>query len=225
MGIVAAMVASGVQAAVITFSADETRIWNTPTAAADHIDTEGTAVVAINAGASSATVNGINFMDGTSGSATASGVTMAVAGSGGIWHADSGYTADPQLLPLLYDFAQSGYNSGDVSVDLSGLTVGQEYQLQFIFGQKQSPRSFTVQNAANASNTSPQYDNFDNDWGYYHFKAIWTADSTTQGFDMLSSNRAILNGASLLAIPEPATFGLVGMACTALLGFRRMFRM
>lgn len=230
----AAGAAAGIQAALITYSSTETLVLNAASPNPSVL-TNGTSVLAMNInGASDAVINNITFKAGNN--ITSSGVTgLAAYGTGGgSMTVDAAHNNNPDLNQMLstfiYTTTYSSTTENDaISFDLSGLTVGQQYQVQFFFGQKNAgARHFTIENESNESNVSLEYDNASDTSRYYWVTATWTADNTAQGFDLEAtgtdvSDRALLNGVSLLAIPEPAALGLLGMAFVGLLGARRLF--
>lgn len=118
---------------------------------------------------------------------------------------------DPLVAPIVFNF--------------SGLTIGDQYQAQFFFGQRNVARAFTVENGSNASNISGTITNSaDTGRGGWYFTAEWTADATDQSlvFRPIGNQRAIINGVSLIAIPEPSSYAAIfGMLALAGVVLRR----
>ena len=103
-----------------------------------------------------------------------------------------------------------------MQLNLTGLTVGQDYQLQGLFWD--DGKKFSVRDADNTSNNAV-YES--GDAKGYSWTAIWTADATSKNIEVYRWTRATLAGVSLQAIPEPATFGLFAVFGGAALFIRK----
>lgn len=126
-------------------------------------------------------------------------------------------------------------NDGSVDISLTGLTVGTEYRLQLLHFQppnvNPASRQMILQNADDTTNSSAVYSYFD-DSGVFraaNMTVTFTAASSELNLNLLAAgggtNRAVLNGVVLHAIPEPAHYAAI-FGALALVGvfLRRRFR-
>jgi hypothetical protein len=150
------ILAFGLSSILTGFSANV--VWQTPaTITADtDISTAGTLVSAYNMGGTAVTLNGVTFAEGTftvpSGSLTFG--SMAVGGSS--YYAYNAGSALPAFTALSANYQQliqtsmyQGY--GTVALTLSGLTPGNDYQVQFWINRSDIGASATKFIAGNTS--------------------------------------------------------------------------
>ena len=127
--------------------------------------------------------------------------------------------ADPSYLAIVNDgrYVSAG---GNATATLSGLTSGQQYQLQVFtpfwnanFGTQLISGANTVSMGNTAS--APTY-----------VSGLFTADATTQTFDWTAapgSGYGLFAAVNVFAVPEPSTYAmaLAGLACGGYSLFRR----
>jgi len=127
--------------------------------------------------------------------------------------------ADPSYLAIVNEgrFVGAG---GNATATLSGLTSGQQYQLQVFtpfwnanFGTQLISGANTVSMGNTAS--TPTY-----------VSGLFTADATTQTFDWTAapgSGYGLFAAVNVFAVPEPSTYAmaLAGLACGGYSLFRR----
>lgn len=217
--------------------------WGTPTAIASESDVSvnGTTIIARQAtgspygGYADQTVNGVLF----SGSAnTQNGVTFGLdSGFGGSDQAGYvlGAPGTPGTLSAAYQTMLTGGwfgGGGAGSFSLSGLTVGQDYQLQiWVADYRQFPpnvynrtQTFTAGNTSDPLTflqTNPSGINLGASSGSY-ILGQFTADNTTQTINLFSAQSQQLNAFQLRAVPEPSAVVLGGLGLVGMLGiFRR----
>lgn len=218
------------------------------------LDTSGTLVLAgnlagSNTSSSDYTVNGITFVSKTNGIFSDNGVTATFSGTTALSvNTTPGTAWTNSALNSIFtglatsEFGQPVSNTDSTQVmtmdfSLTGLTIGQEYQLQAMLQQaSNSPLRTTVwQNGSIATPSSNQS-------GYVvpssttagFISMSWTADDTTQDFILLfdydwvndgpGGGRSAINAFTVHAIPEPSTvtLALSALLAAGLLGRRRM---
>lgn len=243
-GVVAVLMVAGtaVQAAVVTYEAPTTIPFNSD---GSFLANDGDLKIAANlAGgntiSSNITINGINFSNNSTGDFSGSGITMDIVATGGGLNAnanDPGYVDAAGLGQLVrglaYSSAASG-EGGEITMSLTGLSIGQEYRLQtFHLQQGTSPaeRALTIQNGSIGTPSDNQSSaiSYSSSYEAAFSSLTWVADATSQDFIFLSTppsgqySRSVLDAAVLDAIPEPATLGLVGGIAVLMIGLRRLF--
>ncbi len=130
--------------------------------------------------------------------------------------------------------ADGGYQIGTLSQTISGLNVGQTYQLSFYQASVQQsgyPGNFTAswdvgfgnQTENSATMVNPSLG--DTPWTLQTMD--FTASSVSQALSFMATATnsyppfLLLDGVSLTAVPEPASFALVGVGVLGLLVLRR----
>lgn len=108
---------------------------------------------------------------------------------------------------------------GTSSITLNSLTIGQQYQTQFWVADFRGNfgRSLTLAGVNSPTLLWAQTNQFDS--GSYAI-GTFTANATSQVISFTSAN-AQVNALTLNAIPEPSTFGMLGLAGAAVLLLRR----
>ena len=242
-GVVAVLMVAGtaVQAAVV-YDAPTTIPFNSD---GSFLANDGVLKIAANlAGgntiSSNITINGINFSNNGTGDFSGSGITMDIVASGGGLNGNAdnpGYVDVAGLGQLVRGVAYSSPASGDggeITMSLTGLTVGQEYRLQTFHlqnGTTPQERALTIQNGSIGTPSDNQSSaiSYSSSYEAAFASLTWVADDTSQDFIFLSTppnnewSRSVLNAAVLDAIPEPATLGLVGGVAVVMIGLRRLF--
>lgn len=190
--------------------------------------------VAGNVGGSATTTFGaVDWLPMTVGnvSTTANGVLVHYAAAGVAWASTpSGfYSGGPSLLN---DGGYSGslQASGvDFTIDLSGLTVGKDYKIQFVLADNRDNNGYATILAKGATVTgdSARYRYSYTAGQFAVITASFTADATTAQFQPgqrwgdAVPNATFLSGIQVLAVPEPSTALLGGLGMLALLRRRR----
>ena len=204
-----------------------TVIWDTPVAiySDSDVSTSGTGQFAFDySSTGNQTVNSVAF----SNAFTQNGVTISVLAD----NSDPssyvvGAPATPMTLSSAYQNMLTGAaykNTGTaMPVTLSGLTVGQDYKVQFWVADYRSyPNNRTE--TITAGNTSGTLAYLNGGSGTYVI-GNFTADGTgSQTFTMLGNESTQINALQLRSVPEPNTAilaGLGGLALFAILRRRR----
>ncbi|MES2706631.1 MAG: hypothetical protein V4726_08520 [Verrucomicrobiota bacterium] len=176
----------------------------------------------------SVTVNGIAFTatPGTSaGGLTGSFYSVNSAGLDIDRDSNLSYATSPMLDSLAYDVIRTGGNGAGMVFNLTNLTIGQPYQVQFIFSASDAARRLYLTSQADAnlagSNNILAY-GVTNGAGL--LTGTFTADAATQTFNFWNtdtgSQRVSVAGFVLQSLPVPEP----GAAALGLLGFLPMFR-
>jgi len=209
------------------------------------VNTTGTLAVAANAGTdltSSPTVNGVTFVGGNN--------TQAVVGAGGETISfnstgnNTGAFGDGEFSGItpIFDLLTGGV-FGTTSVELSGLTIGQDYLIQIFTNDARASRdnNFITGFGDGTGSTTPvafsDLSNVDPDPNVGgsgdSIIGTFTADSTTLSINVFGTNagpggtftaansEAQINGIQLRAVPEPSSALLLGIGSFALLLRRR----
>lgn len=191
-------------------------------------------------GATHSTLNGVTFLAGNYNntlrrqSITANGVTVLVdATSSGLEDADTGallYTKSAALNEV-YDVLGTSLISvggGAIQISFSGLTVGQTYRLQTLHladtGTEGSRDMVYSDGIDTSSPFSMAYTEGVISGGIAN-TLTFTADASTKNISLAAAaagDRSYLNGLSLYAVPEPATFSLMGAALLVICLVRRI---
>lgn len=229
VAMVAALGISGAaSAATITWSSGAAAVENGwgQDLSAGLFDSSGTLVSAENVGGSAYTFDGISF---------AAGSTVFAGGGtydGFAEHVSSGWES------ALTSTGTWGPGGSASTVSLTGLTNLQEYRIQALVYDGRGDATITGRTVSFDGADQGQYANgvSGSTWGdgllvtgTFFADATTTQDFTIDAFyDDGASNvskGAQLNALTLYAIPEPATFGMVGAFGAALLFIRRKLMM
>jgi hypothetical protein len=218
--------------------------WNTPQniSGVSDVSTSGTLIGAANVGdvgVPSTTVNGVTFMSfAAPGGNGTSGMFTMTAGGGGVFQSNTG-GASPNppfsTLPANYQTLLSSYVVplfSPVTLTMSGLTIGMQYQFQF--WSNLSSQSFSYQISATAGNSISLGSNADHaDGGLGQWvTGTFTADAIFQSIDFIGDGDGgflnafqlrLLDGAT--SVPESGnTLALLGIAVSGLSIARRKLR-
>lgn len=192
------------------------------------VSTTGTLVTAAYMGnAGSQVVNGVTFSAAaaTAGTSSYTGFTLstidAVAGTQP-GSGPSGVTGS--YATILDQMAENFIGGTTLTLTLTGLTLNQEYQLQFWAADYRTQygdlgRSETL-TAGNTSGSLSFLRNGGSASGSY-ILGTFTADGTTQAITVNGTGDAIVNAFQVRAIPEPGAALLGGLGMLALLRRRR----
>ena len=114
---------------------------------------------------------------------------------------------------------------GDATITFTGLTIGQEYLLQYWVADYRgygNDRALTLTGGTNTSGALRFLDS-DNTYGIHGSYVIgtFTADATSQSIIANANESTMMNAAQLRVIPEPSAALLGGLGMLALLRRRR----
>jgi hypothetical protein len=206
----------------ITQSQAATIIWGTPTAVnvndATQVSTTGTSILAVQpSNQGDNTVNGVAFLNNN----TQNGVSLSTVGLAGA----NGFTGGS--LNTYERLLDGGwYGNGTATINLSGLTEGQEYQLQFWVADFRAPNDPVRSETLTAGNTSGTLTFLNAAAGNatYIIGTFTAGTGGTQTITMTgtdSGQNVQVNAFQLRAIPEPSAALLGGLGMLALLRRRR----
>ncbi len=146
--------------------------------------------------------------------------TYFTTNSASVWDTDrgSGRPSSAAIYPLIYNAAITSSDSTPFNLTLRNLTIGTAYRMQFILSSNNSDstdRSLFIYTPTLDTSYTVYYGVLS---GPQILTANFVADSTTQIFTLNgdSNGRPSLSGFVLAAVPEPATFALLGLAAVAL---------
>lgn len=199
------------------------------------VNNEGDTVLAlmVNSGGPD-TVNGVTFLNW--GNQTQNGVTWSYTGGPGTTfqgvdyfvtsHPNDYFSGPTTAERDAYIHAMAGARDGISTMTFNGLTQGQQYLVQvWAVDMRWNPTVngyFTLSLDGGTPSGSLSY--FGPGSGVSsHVTGRFTADSASGTFAFGDAYRPQLNAIQLRAIPEPATFGMLGAAAVAML-LRRKFR-
>lgn len=234
----AALLAASAQAAPVVFGTPTTISADTDVA------TTGTLERALNFGQSNApavastTINGVTFdpfaVASGNGTTTVSlGNTSLTSTGGGFLRGSNGFGAGTGISAAYGSLLDQAFftssNNSNVTLTLSGLTIGNSYLVQFFV---QDSRSFgagaTVTVNSGGNSATLDYNNTEAAGGRGQFvTGTFTADAATQAFTFVPTSNAIINGFQLrttAVIPEPSSLALIGVAGAAALAVKRLRR-
>lgn len=176
----------------------------------------------------SVTVNGIAF--------TATAGTNAAGLTGSFYSVNSAgldidrdsnlsYATSPMLDSLAYDVIRTSGNGVGMVFNLTNLTIGQPYQVQFIFSASDAARRLYLTSQADADlGGATNILTYGTTNGAGLLTGTFTADAATQTFNFWNTNtgsqRVSVAGFVLQTLPVPEP----GAAALGLLGFLPVFR-
>jgi MYXO-CTERM domain-containing protein len=172
------------------------------------------------------TVNGIAFTaaPGTaSGGLTGSFYSVNSAGLDNDRDSNVSYATAPMLDGLVYDVIRTGSNGTGMVFNLTNLTIGQPYQVQFIFSASDGARRLYLTSQADADLAgATNILTYGTTNGAGLLTGTFTADAATQTFNFWNTNtgsqRVSVAGFVLQTVPEP------GVTALGLLGALPMLR-
>ncbi len=185
-------------------------------AAASEISTNGTSIEAINMvntdareATDTTTINGVVF------------TATNLFDSGHYTNDTFGVSTGDASLDLLY--LQASFDSNNTQLILTGLTIGNEYELQSFFGWNRTGTVFVMN--INDGNTVQKRSLGTVENGAWII-GTFTADATTQDFHSSAgfSTNNFLSGYQLReisSVPEPSSTALIGLGGLALILRRR----
>jgi hypothetical protein len=213
--------------------------WGAPTniSGDSDVSTDGTLVAAFNMNGSAATVNGVAFASftypfmattATNGNFTfteSPGHMLAFTGLGSGSAPFSGLSSSYQTL---LSTALSTDDNNTLTLSISGLTLGQQYQFEFWVNGSNTAGTDNFRTIASATNSVSLDDNTTNAVGGVGQFVIgtFTAGSSSEiiTFNGVDSTQApTINAFELRAVPEPTTMSILFFG-SALLGVSRARR-
>jgi hypothetical protein len=162
-------------------------------------------------GTEPAVINGVSFdpvSPGTSVSDNGVVVSLVDLGNGRDFsnhdRVSAFYDVNPGLRSLMRSSFKSAYYANGMALQISGLTVGQTYQLQGIYWDGGPNTSLYVRNASDPENQSGTLFTQSPAQGA-SWLATWTADTPEMTLEICPgrSSRSILSGFSLRQVEEP----------------------
>ncbi|RYD74587.1 MAG: PEP-CTERM sorting domain-containing protein, partial [Verrucomicrobiaceae bacterium] len=143
----------------------------------------------------------------------------------------SGVANTAEIYPLIYNAVVSPVQGGTPAASvlrftISGLTIDQEYVVQFVFSSDAASRQVTLMDNIGSSSTPGTSGNisYGTTNGPQVVTGTFTADAATQSYDVVatvSATRVQFSGFTVQAVPEPSTVGLLTLGAGMVLGFRR----
>ncbi|AKJ64564.1 hypothetical protein [Kiritimatiella glycovorans] len=215
---------SNANAALISWTAE---VFN----AASQVSTNGSLIEAINFNGTNATVNTVAFMaDPKAGDVTGADTDYLVVEpfkviGRGAYTAATVYTGSVTEMQPVLDSFRFNTRADQTGFQLTGLTVGEEYEVQIWIGDA---RTATIQDRYMTINGTRIP--FSGAWGtsMYIATGTFTADAITQDLTLAMFNNANdaalgtqLPAYQLRSIPEPSSLSLCVVFAIALMGLRR----
>ena len=232
---VASLVSASVLGGLALRSADAATItWGSATtiSGTTDVNTEGTLFAASSFGSNSVTVNGVTF---DAWSPVPSGTAGVTSGNFTLLQPDTGFailnafgsSAPPfSGLPTEYQNLLSdsiySFGPGSSTVTVSGLTNGQEYSIQFWANDSRAAISATQTVDGNTLDVNTT--NADGGVGQW-ISGTFTADGTSQNFNVSSGSNNYYSAIQVRAVPEPSSLaglGVIGIGLAAVI--RRRLR-
>lgn len=219
-----ATIGSASAAATVSFS------YYTATGSADEswVNVTGySSIVAGNAGGSSTTYGGVTWgaMPGGNLETSAGGVTINISAPNAAWAGTGGgfYSGGPALLTEGAWTGSLQAGGVDHTINLSGLTVGGQYLVQFVMADSRDNTGHTtiLSKGANVTGDSNRYRYSYTDGQYAVVTASFIADADTAQFQAGQRwaddvpDGTFISGVQVLSIPEPtaALLGCIGVLC------------
>jgi len=212
--------------AVCSASHGATIVYSSPVEISADIDVVNTAVVqAIQFSGTAAplTVNGVAFTQATE--AGIAGVVSTVGMGGTVVNTfepaaiDAAQTGGAAISEDYQSFLQSGMftgSPGTAAITIEGLSIGQDYQIQFFSHRSEGGRIQTIDGGAGAQTLT-----LGNPVGDYII-GTFTADATSQSIGTFGgSTFPVYSGYVLSTVPEPTSSLLIALSGLALLRRRR----
>lgn len=216
---------STLHAATIVFSAAQTISGDTD------VLTTGTLAYAFTESNIATTVNGVNFAAGASSSSLGGGNVTFTGFTNFNNTAFTSASAPYSGLSNAYRqtlqgsvFAATGNTLGTVT--LNNLTIGQAYQVQVWVQDPRTggteTRTEVIRNVDDSGSITLDYNSTNGAGGVGQYTiGTFTADATSQSFEMLGAASSQMNAIQLRAIPEPSHLTLLSLAGIATLRRRR----
>ncbi|MEN8253828.1 MAG: PEP-CTERM sorting domain-containing protein [Verrucomicrobiota bacterium] len=156
---------------------------------------------------------------------TVGGIAFAPETAAAGWAAATDYGGTDENINLLVN-TQVAKNWGEATATtITGLTVGQEYRVQVLAGERWGWQDTKVNLLGTAPGTGNWINTVDGVKGIdlvtYEFVAA--GDTLDIAYASTGTENGQLAGYAVHAIPEPATIGLVSMVGAGLLFIRRKF--
>lgn len=212
------------QAAFISWTQDTFTTSDTASSVVQGPDAYSAYEAGWNVAGGSTTVNGVLFQPASVASGMTPGTTVAGPNGVAITHFDDDLTATIQSGAGNNTFTDTGLNAlmtsiglannfGDWTVRLTGLTVGQEYSVQFLIDQNLGG-TLSMQYVFVDGLTNPASPVINGRGGEPDsLTALFVADAPTQDFLLNPASGGIpfLNAVSVLSVPEPGTAALLAI--------------
>ena len=189
-------------------------------------------VASANFGGSDVTFGGVNWEGSQTNGHPASETYVAVAGYS-LYHSVPGFSWASNNPTLFYpstptaSLLHSGttLNSVNTTIDINGLTLGQEYMAKFVFADSRTVPSgttttLTALGSDSGASTATTYSYSDGQ--FLVVTATWTASRAGVSFrpSINGGNFNQLNAAQIVAVPEPSA-ALLGLLAPLVLTRRR----
>lgn len=193
-------------------------------------------IVAGNAGGASTSYGGVDWGAMLPGNVQTSGngVEINISAPNADWAAATSgfYTGEP-YQELLNNGAYSSslqYTDVDYTINLSGLTVGMQYLVQFVMADNRANHGHTtiLAKGGDVSGDSNRYRYSYSDGQYAVISASFTADAATARFQAGQRwgddvpDGTFISGVQVLAVPEPSAALLGGLGMLCMLRRRRL---
>jgi hypothetical protein len=203
--------------------------WGAPTniSGDSDVSTGGTLVAAFNMNGPAITVNSVNFASWTFTSnitSTSMGnftfsETSHILVASGLGSGSPPFSNLSSNYQTLLGTALTTDENNTLTLTISGLTIGQQYQFQFFLDGSNSAGTDNLRTIANATNSVTLDDNTTNAIGGTGQYAIGTFTAVTAQelitFTGVDSTQApTVNAFQLRAVPEPTTIALLALSAT-----------
>jgi hypothetical protein len=213
-------------------------IWGSPTIISGDSDvrTDGTLVAAFNLNGADVTVNGVTFAGltypfmattVTSGNFTFTESPGHLLAESGFGSGSAPFNSLSANYQTLLSTAMSTDDNNTITLTMSGLVIGQQYEFQWWLNDSNSPNSgfLTTATATNSVSLDDNTTNANGGVGQF-VTGTFTANATGQtiAFDGINGAQApTINALQLRAIPEPSTMSILFLGGALITGsaFRR----